>query len=117
MGTGFGVRGWPRDVECCLLAANFDLDVGRRWRSSGRDSYGNQRGRRTDRRVPLNLRRQAVLLLLAVLLDEAAQVVGIKLIGERNRSNRGARLQARGDHLRLKFGCMPAACSGRQCRQ
>ena len=37
--------------------------------------------------MTLDCRRQTALLLLAVLLDEAAEIIGVKLIGQRNRCN------------------------------
>ncbi len=54
-------------------------------------------------------------MLLAVLFDQAAQVVGVKLIGQCDRGKRRARLQACSDHLRLEFGRVFAASSASLC--
>lgn len=47
--------------------------------------------------------------------DLAMHEIGIKLVGQRNRGNRYARLQASGNHLRLEFGRVsPTRTGGRR---
>jgi hypothetical protein len=107
------------DRDNRLLPTDFDLDGPGglvAWRLHAHRQQGSCRAfRRHAASIALNADRDVISLPISMRLDPTAQEIGVQSVGQRNRRNRYARLQAGGNYLCLEFRCVPPIPPG--CRR